>query len=151
VKKLTFSIFWLCLPAAMIVLLDGWLKAFALKYFIDESFLTGHDFVRLAVHKNWGLAFNIPFRREFILLVSFVIGYFLVDIIKKNWKAQPKIAFSSMLILIGAAGNLFDRIYYGFTVDYLIFFGRSAINMSDIVILTGVVCLLIFSKREDRS
>jgi signal peptidase II len=65
----------------------------------------------------------------------------------KNVKAHPKIAFSSALILIGAVGNVFDRIFYGFTVDYLIFFGRSALNLSDLLIVLGVVLLLISSRR----
>lgn len=147
-KNLSKHLYWFLLPAILLVGLDEWIKAFALAHFPDESTLTNPNILNFAIHKNWGLAFDIPFRREFILLISLVIGYFLVDMIVKNVKSHPKIAFSSTIILIGAVGNVFDRIYYGFTVDYLIFFGRSALNLSDLLIVFGVVLLLITSRRS---
>lgn len=146
-KKIEKHLYWFLLPAVVLVLVDEKIKAFALKHFEDEQTLVNPDFFNLAIHKNWGLAFDIPFRREFILLISVVIGYFLIEMIVKNFKSNPKIAFSSLIILIGAIGNVFDRIYYGFTVDYMIFFGRSALNLSDLLIIFGVVILLISSRR----
>lgn len=140
-------LYWFLLPALILVSADEWIKAFALTHFPDESTLTEPNFINLAIHKNWGLAFDIPFRRELILLISIVIGFFLIEMIIKNLKTHPKIAFSSFIILIGAFGNVFDRVYYGFTVDYIIFFGRSALNLSDLLIIFGVVILLISSRR----
>ena len=147
-KNLGKHLYWFLLPAILLVFADEWIKAFALKHFPDEQTLVNPDFVNLAIHKNWGLAFDIPFRREFILLISIVIGFFLIEMIVKNIKTHPKIALSSLIILVGALGNVFDRIYYGFTVDYLIFFGRSALNLSDLLIIFGVVILLISSRRS---
>ena len=147
-KNLSKHLYWFLLPIILLVGLDEWIKAFALAHFPDESALTNPNFLNFAIHKNWGLAFDIPFRREFILLISLVIGYFLVDMLIKNVKSHPKIAFSSAVILIGAIGNVFDRIYYGFTVDCLIFFGRSALNLSDLLIVLGVILLLISSRRS---
>ncbi|MCX6714282.1 MAG: signal peptidase II [Candidatus Uhrbacteria bacterium] len=147
-KNLGKHLYWFLLPAILLVLLDEWAKAFALTHFPDESSLLVPSFLNLAIHKNWGLAFDIPFRREFILLISVVIGYFLIEMIVKNLTTHPKIAFSSLIIMIGAVGNVFDRIYYGFTVDYIIFFGRSAVNLSDLLIIFGVVILLISSRRS---
>ena len=139
---------WLLPIIALIVLTDEWVKWWALGSLPNESAVPNPGALVFAIHKNWGLAFDIPFRREFILLISLVIGYFLVDMLIKNVKSHPKIAFSSAVILIGAIGNVFDRIYYGFTVDYLIFFGRSALNLSDLLIVLGVVLLLISSRRS---
>lgn len=147
-KYLNKHLYWFLLPALFLVGLDEWIKAFALKNFPDEQTLVNPNFLNFAIHKNWGLAFDIPFRREFILLISIVIGYFLLEMIVKNIKTYPKIAFSSLIILIGAIGNVFDRIYYGFTVDYLIFFGRSALNLSDLLIIFGVVILLVSSRKS---
>jgi signal peptidase II len=148
VKNLGKHLYWLLTPAIVLVLIDESIKAFALKHFPDEQLLVNPGIIDFAIHKNWGLAFDIPFRREFILLISVVIGFFLVEMILKNLKTNPKIAFSSLIILIGALGNVFDRIYYGFTVDYLIFFGKSALNISDLLIIFGVVLLLISSRHS---
>lgn len=140
--------YWFLLPAVLLVGFDEWMKSFALTHFPDEQTLIAPNLMNLAIHKNWGLAFDIPFRRELILLISIVIGYFLVEMVIKNIRSNPKIATSSILILIGAIGNVFDRIYYGFTVDYLIFFGRSALNLCDLLIILGVVLLLLSSRKR---
>ena len=44
-------------------------------------------------------------------------------------------------------GNFYPAKYY-FTVDYIIIFGRLAINLSDVVIVSGVVWLLLASRRK---
>ncbi|MEK7451797.1 MAG: signal peptidase II [Patescibacteria group bacterium] len=147
-KNFGLKIYWFLFPAAILVCIDEYIKAFALRNFPDENTLTDRNFINLALHKNWGLSFDIPFRREFILLISVFIGYFLVKIAVQNFKQHPKLSFASMLILTGAIGNLYDRIVYGFTVDYLIFFGRTAINISDILIVYGVVLLLLASRQQ---
>ncbi len=147
-KHLKKNLYWFLIPALALVGADEWIKAFALKYFPNDDTLTDLDFWNLAIHKNWGLAFDIPFRRGLILLVSVVIACFLLDMIVKNAKSNRKIAFSCMLIIIGAFGNVFDRIVYGFTVDYLIFLGKSALNLSDLLIIFGVVLLLVSSRKS---
>lgn len=147
-KKFGTKIYWFLLPASAIIFVDEFVKALALKSFPDESTLTDRDLINFAVHKNWGLAFDIPFRRELILLISLLIGYFLVRIAYKNIVRHPDLSFASLIILIGALGNVYDRIVYGFTVDYIIFFSRSAINVSDILIIYGVVLLLLASRRS---
>lgn len=148
VKYLSKKIYWFLVPATLVVIFDEWIKSYALSHFPSENTFTESSIVALAVHKNWGLAFDIPFRRSLILLVSFIIGAFLIDMIVKNLHTHKKIAFSCCLILIGAMGNIFDRIYYGFTVDYLIFFGRSALNLCDVLIISGVVLLLLSSQQK---
>ena len=80
-------------------------------------------------------------------MFSVLIGLGLAHAAYKNWKQHPNITVATLMILIGALGNLYDRIVYGFTVDYIILFERSAINLSDIVIVTGVFFLLWLSRR----
>ena len=104
---------------ALIVLLDEWVKWQALHNLPNESAIIKPEAVVFAIHKNWGIAFDIPFKMPLIILIS---------------------------IVIGAAGNLYDRLAYGFTVDYIILLGRSAINISDIVIVSGVITLLSASR-----
>lgn len=97
-------------------------------------------------HKNTGLIFDIPIRMPIILFFSFLIGAVLVRLAWKHAKKHPEIASAASLIIIGALGNIYDRIAYGFTVDYILI-GRSAINLSDLVILSGVVWLILASRK----
>ncbi len=145
-NKARISKYWILLIVSAIVVLDEWLKYVSLLRLPDEGSLVDSKFIAFAIHKNWGVAFDIPFKLEFVILVTIVLGALLLQIAYKNYIKHPEIALSSLIIVVGALGNLFDRVYYGFTVDYIIFFGQSAINISDMVIISGVVMLLITSR-----
>ncbi len=141
--------YWLLIPVALIIAADEWLKYLALQRLPDEgSFVSG--FIDFAIHKNYGVAFDIPFKLEFVIVISILIGAALIKIAYDNAPKRPEISFAAMVIVIGALGNLSDRIIYGFTVDYIIILGRSAINLADIVIITGVLLLLLNSRQKKR-
>ena len=140
------SIFWLLPIVGAVVYADERIKAYGLAHFPDESAIVDPGIVSLAIHKNWGIAFDIPFKMPLIIAVSLLIGTALVIVAIRNVRAKPEITMSALTIVIGAAGNLYDRLAYGFTVDYLILFRRSAINISDVVIVAGVIALLHASR-----
>lgn len=150
VRSLSLRVYWFFLPVAAIVILDEWLKFIALQRLPEEGSLVDPGIVAFAIHKNWGVAFDIPFRLEFIILVSVVIGLGLLRIAYRNRLTHPDITLATGIIVLGALGNLYDRIVYGFTVDYIIVFARSAINLSDVVIVAGVIALLLSSRRTRR-
>ena len=54
------------------------------------------------------------------------------------------------LVIWGALGNLYDRLTYGFVVDYVAFKGLPIFNLSDLAIMAGLVALLYISRREDK-
>lgn len=145
-KKIPFF-FLLLIPISFLVLLDEWIKYISLQRLPLEGALLDPGVVAFAIHKNFGMAFDIPFKMPFIICISFIIGIALFNIAYQKWNTDPFISFSSLFIIIASLGNLFDRIVYGFTVDYFIFFGRSAVNISDFLIITSVL-LLLFSSRQ---
>lgn len=149
-KTAKFSIYFLLIPLACTVLLDEWLKWRALGFLPDETAITQPGLIDFAVHKNFGLAFDLPFRLEFVVAISILIGLVLLHTAWKTRVSRPDIAFSALAIILGALGNLYDRLAYGFTVDYIIIFGRSAINFSDAVIVLGIISLLLLSSRKKR-
>ncbi|NQV90454.1 signal peptidase II [Candidatus Uhrbacteria bacterium] len=134
-----------------LIILDEWLKYMGIQKLPEEGSLIDPGPISFAIHKNWGIAFDFPFRLEFIIICSLLIGAGLVHIAYKNRYKHPDITLAASIIIIGALGNLYDRVVYGFTVDYIILFARSAINLSDIVIVSGVVLLLLSSRRTRKS
>lgn len=143
-----YSTYLWIIPVAIIVLADEIVKHTGLKRLPNEGSLLEPGFIDFAIHKNWGIAFDIPFKLELAVLFSIIIGYFLVRIAIKNITRNPDISLACWFIIIGAIGNLLDRICYGFTVDYIILLGRSAFNISDMIIVIGVIMLLLASRRK---
>ena len=141
------GIYWALILVALFVILDEWFKFSGLQHLPNETNLLNPGPISFAIHKNLGIAFDFPFRLEFIILISLMIGAGLLHIAYKNHTHHPDISFASLMIILGALGNLYDRIVYGFTVDYIILFARSAINLSDVVIVSGVILLLLASRR----
>lgn len=136
------------LIACAVVLLDGWFKWTALASLPSDITLAHPSWFALAVHENFGIAFNIPLALPVILIVSVILGILLLNIAWENRKINPALASAALITVIGGIGNLFDRVVYGFTVDYIILFDRSAINLSDCVILFGIVWLLMASRGQ---
>ena len=128
--------------------MDEWLKWKGLQYLPEEGSAVGLHWIDFVIHKNYGVAFDLPFRLEIIIAISIAIGYVLLQTAWKQFHKQPLIAFSALMITLGACGNLFDRIRYGFTVDYILLFWRSAINLSDLIIISGVLLLLMSSRKK---
>ncbi len=56
-------------------------------------------------------------------------------------KMTDRELWSFLLIALGGASNVFDRLVYGGVTDYIIF-ARSAWNIADIMILAGIVLMI---------
>ncbi|KKR86370.1 MAG: Lipoprotein signal peptidase [Candidatus Uhrbacteria bacterium GW2011_GWF2_41_16] len=138
------------LGTGLIVLFDVWMKRMAVQSFPREEQLIQPSFFDLAVHKNYGIAFDIPFRIPIVIVLTIIVLGILVRFAIRHWQIQPQVSAAAWIIILGSLGNLFDRIYYGFTVDYLIFFSRSAVNLSDAIIVTGVLLLLLTGKSKKK-
>ena len=135
------------LSAILITLLDEWIKSIAIKTFpLFEGTVSNSSFLQLALHKNYGIAFNIPLYLPIVIILTTIITWVLFILAFKQWERHPAISLACLVIVCGALGNAFDRIIYGFTVDYLILFGTSAINLSDLLIIGGVIGLFFGTK-----
>ena len=66
-------------------------------------------------------------------------------------RGQPLKRAALLTLILGASGNFFDRVMNGYTTDYLLLFGRSIINLSDILIVLGVLLLLAQEQRQART
>lgn len=103
----------------------------------------------LSLHKNYGIAFSISIPILVTLIISGIIITVLAVFVVRLLLDKSIYAASTGLILIGALGNFFDRIINGFTTDYIILFNVSAINIADILIVTGVFLTLWYNFNTD--
>lgn len=135
-----------------------------------------NNVVHITLVENPGIAFGIDpgeSLRDLILIITILtcIGFFVYLIFAKN--ADIKVRVAIALILGGAAGNLFDRIFYGIIYNYAPLFqgnvvdfldvrffrlflfdnihGNYVFNFADVSILSGVfllIYLILSSKRQ---
>ncbi len=97
---------------------------------------------------NYGASWSImQGRRIFLIIISIV---FLVILYKfmDDFKKDNKLNIISFSIIIGGLlGNLIDRIFRGYVIDYLNFYifkyDFPVFNFADCLIVVGVIILLI--------
>lgn len=126
------------------------LGAFALDRFLKYVALSGAraetaaGLLRFELFRNDGIAFSLPFSGPIVWLLSFAILAFVVRLAYKDFRTKHyKRAEAYLFFILGACSNLFDRIAYGFTVDYAIFFRLSAVNLADAMIVAGALWLVL--------
>ncbi len=127
---------------------DLFVKRLAVTGFPSEASVPAGSVFALALHKNFGIAFDIPFKFPLVVIATAIIGSVLIHLAYKNRLDRPDRTAAALLILLGGLGNFIDRVFYGFTVDYLLILNRLAINLSDLLILGGVVWMLFGDEKH---
>lgn len=97
--------------------------------------------------KNTGAAFGIGSNNIImVIIVNVIILGFIIKFLKDNSKKVDfSIIVSLVLILSGAIGNLIDRLFRGFVIDFIDInvFNFPNFNIADISIVLGIFVLII--------
>lgn len=124
------------------------------KYLIAQSFVLEQTkvlipgFLQLKYVHNPGAVFGIlpGYRVVFIVLVSLVLLVCIYLLVRN--KVQSKLAIWAIaLIIAGGAGNLIDRIIYGYVIDFILFdfsWFPFVFNVADIFVVVGGGMLLLY-------
>lgn len=132
--------------AGALIAFDRLFKQLAAARFRSEALELVPGVLTFEHFRNFGIAFSIPFSGPLLWVISiFLIAFFGVLAFRKPSKNPAFRHFGFFLFLFGSFSNLFDRVIYGWTVDYLIFFGRSAVNIADGMILAGAIIILFLT------
>lgn len=125
------------------------------------SSLTLHDphpvlpFFNIMYAQNFGAAFSLFWGQRWVLaLIAAIVSGIILSMLYKN-PAQDRINNCALaLVLGGALGNLSDRLYHGFVVDFLdvVIFNwhYPTFNIADSAICIGAFLLILagFKKKE---
>ena len=137
---LVFSIFLLDrLSKIYVIFLDN-------KFFGSEIFSS--KFLNISLIWNEGIAFGLLSFNEkiFYNLLTFIILVIILIIFFMVLKSYGLKKYSFLMILGGALGNVYDRIFYGAVPDFIDFhignFHWFIFNVSDIFISLGVLILI---------
>ena len=144
---------YLLLVAATLVL-DRWTKVLIQKRFdLNESISVIDGFFNITYVRNTGVAFGIfdpmSLPAKSVLLSVFTV-FAAVVVITYSVRSPVRnrlLQIALALILGGALGNLYDRVAYGYVVDFLEFYARAyhwpSFNVADSAISIGVALLAL--------
>ena len=139
-----------------IFLLDRFSKILVVKNLtLGESVRVIGNFFNITYVNNHGAAFGIMDGKIiFIILVSILIFGHLIYEIKKGTHSKL-ITLSISFVIGGLLGNLFDRLIYGYVIDFLDFdfFGYdfAIFNIGDSFIVIGTILLAIGYILEEKN
>lgn len=109
---------------------------------------------------NTGAAFSFladagGWQRWFFAVIAIVVSTVIFLWIKKLQQHEKWQAIALALILGGAIGNVIDRIWLGYVVDFIQVYYQQwywpAFNIADSAIFIGVVMIIIDTIRESRA
>ncbi|MBU3906198.1 signal peptidase II [Patescibacteria group bacterium] len=124
------------------IAIDRFLKFLAVGGFIGAPKRVIGDFFQLSFARNYNIAFSLPLAgwwlNVLIILIILALIYDLLYYAKKNDYLKSYLLF---LIILGAASNLFDRLKYGFVIDYFDLKYFTVFNLADAMIVGSVIFL----------
>lgn len=130
----------------LVVLLDRLTKYFSFNYLVNKIELIP-GFIDLKFTVNTGAAFSMFSGKTFFLIIISVI-FILLILFNINSIMREKYFFAVALILGGAISNLFDRIFYGFVIDFVSVRFFSVFNFADATITVGAFILFIYLLKD---
>ena len=149
-----------------------WLAALAIgfdqasKLAIDKSFqlyesINVMPFFNLTYVHNTGAAFSFlseagGWQRWFFAALAIIMSTIMTIWLTRLKENETLLAVALSLILGGAIGNLIDRLFYGYVIDFLdVYYGTyhwPAFNIADSAITIGVALMLVesFKSQEEK-
>ena len=101
-------------------------------------------FFYLTLVHNRGAAFGILKNQLLLFILSSIFAIILIYFNLKKSKQNNKLSLNNLalgLILSGAIGNLIDRLFLGYVIDFLDFCVWPVFNVADSAITVGAVLL----------
>ncbi len=132
--------------------LDRLFKLVAIEHFDQEnSFSIIKNVLSFTFAKNYFIAFSLPVTGIFLNIAIFVIilalaVYSVILAKSKNFIYQTLLFFT----ILGASSNLFDRIKYGYVIDYLDLTYFTIFNMADAMIVCSIAILIWMEHKQSK-
>lgn len=133
--KIFFAIF-------VLVLTDQILKNAALA-FLSSGPVGVSDYFSFEIYKNYGIAFGVPISGGTLYFGVFIFLFLLFAGLLLDFNRPGKYQNSGLVLLLaGAAGNMIDRLRWGYIIDFINIKDIFIFNVADIFIVVGGLMLL---------
>jgi len=144
--------------SSLVIVLDQASKWLMVSWLSLYETVAVFPYFNLTMAHNKGAAFSFladagGWQRGFFIGLTTVISIALLIWLKKLSTQAKLEAIAISMILGGAVGNVIDRIYYGYVIDFLDVYAGSyhwpAFNIADSAIVVGAALLIIDSFRAE--
>lgn len=121
-----------------------------IKYFAPSISVEG-GFVKFGFYKNYAGAFSLPIAGNLYDIAGIILLIFFIYLFFKEFiapRANCLLPTAYCFILLGGLSNMFDRLAFGYTIDYVNFMNFSFFNIADAMLLAGIFILLFFQFKK---
>jgi len=131
------------------VVLDRFFKMIAMDGFLNDRSIVA-DFFKFNFAKNYYIAFSLPISGLLLLILNGLIIVFLVYFYLNYFKEKKFfVSLVLFLIILGSLSNYFDRLKYGYVIDYFDLKYFTVFNVADCLIILGGIVFLWHQGRVD--
>lgn len=116
----------------------------------NQSYTYGTDLLGWQYYENPGIAFSLPVPMDIIIFLTPFVVLFLFLYWNSLKKPAQLVTLGCFGILSGALSNFVDRVLFGYTIDYFVFF-TAVINFADIMISFGAIALIVGIHKQDQA
>jgi signal peptidase II len=143
-----FRFLWITLAVCVA---DQVTKYYALLH-LRNSEIPLAPFLKFSLAFNTGAAFSFlsdagGWQNLFFVVVAFLISVVILFMIRRLGANDTQVAVALTLVLGGAAGNVIDRVRFGYVVDFIDVYYRAwhwpTFNVADSAITIGAVLLVL--------
>ena len=140
-------------PVALLVFVfDTFVKSLISGHFHPaDSVPLIRGILNLTYVRNTGVAFGLfPGKMLLLILISIAVCAIVIYFYSRTRKKDLLLRVAFAIILGGSLCNLFDRVFYGYVIDYVDFRVFPVFNLSDVAINLGVFLIILdlFFKRK---
>jgi signal peptidase II len=138
--------------AIFFIAIDRFLKVLSLDYFQVRKINLVGDLLNFTFSKNYYIALSIPVAKIVLMIVIPILILCLMFYSIVFFKKE-KVDFAGLLTIISfcAISNYYDRLVYGFVIDYLELKWFTVLNLADIIISVSVFIFIIVNYKKYES
>ena len=106
-----------------------------------------NNFFYLNLCHNTGIAWSLLNNKRILIIILTIIALIIIIRYIKSFKNNIRNTISFGLLIGGLLGNLIDRTFYGYVIDFLDFYifkyDYPVFNLADIFIVISILLLII--------
>lgn len=144
------GLIWRAAALALIFVLDRLTKIWAISWLMPRGSVPVLPFFHLTYVENTGAAFGIGFQRNTLFTAVSVSLLAVLFYLMKAWTSKNRwLSAGLVLVAGGALGNLYDRLAFGYVIDFLDFLVWPVFNVADSCVTVGACCLAWGMRLDD--